>query len=110
MNPAGYTPAREEARVGALVAADPFHTADVVYLEETGQDLVEAKELARALDGQVQALVGDAGGALAQLELDEDEPGIFADRVAAVLDLPTEQEVELLAQLDVPSRIRLLAY
>ncbi len=96
------------ARLGALVESEPFHKAEVVELAETGGELVEARELARALDAQVKALVGDAGGALAQLELEEEEPGLFADRVAAVLDLPTEHEVELLAELDVPSRLRLL--
>ncbi len=96
------------ARLESLVSSDPFHKAEVSHLVETGSDLVEARELARALAAQVTALVGDAGGALAQLELDEGEPGLFADRVAAVLDLPTEQEVELLGEVDVASRIRLL--
>lgn len=96
------------ARLGTLVETEPFHRADVTAQAETGNDLVEARELARALDSQVKALVGDGGGALGQLELEEEEPGVFADRVASLLDLPTEQEVELLAELDVPARIRLL--
>jgi ATP-dependent Lon protease len=96
------------ARLDALVSAEPHHKAEVTHLGETGGDLVEARELARALDGQVKALASGSGGALAQLELDPDDPGVFADRVAAVLDLPTEQEIELLGELDVPSRIRLL--
>jgi ATP-dependent Lon protease len=95
-------------RLDALVSAEPHHKAEVTPLGETGGDLVEARELARALDGQVKALASGSGGALAQLELDPDDPGVFADRVAAVLDLPTEQEIELLGELDVPSRIRLL--
>jgi ATP-dependent Lon protease len=96
------------ARLDALVSAEPHHKAEVTHLGETGGNLVEARELARALDGQVKALASGSGGALAQLELDPEDPGVFADRVAAVLDLPTEQEIELLGELDVPSRIRLL--
>ncbi len=92
----------------SFTQSDPFHKVEVSHREESGNDTTEAKELARALAAQVTALVRDAGGALGQLELDESEPGVFVDRVAAILDLPTEQEIELLGESDVPSRLRLL--
>ena len=96
------------AEVGKVLATEPFFKAEVTHLEETGNDALEAKELARALKQEVSELVRDAGGALAQLNLDESAPGVFTDRIAALLDLPTALEIELLGEIDVPARIRLL--
>jgi ATP-dependent Lon protease len=92
----------------SFTSNEPFHRAEVVHVRDEGNDTAEAKELARALATQVTALVRDAGGALAQLELDTSDPSTFVDRVAAILDLPTEQEIELLGEADVAARIRLL--
>ena len=96
------------ARLDKLDATSTVFKANVSHLAETNADSVDAKELARALANEVRELVRDAGGALAQLELDENEPSLFADRVAALLDLPVEKEIELLGEPDVPTRIRLL--
>ena len=97
------------ARFDAFGGSDPFYKAEVGHLAETGDDDVEAQELARALSLEVAELVRDAGGALAQIdELAGIAPGELADRVAALLDLPTEQEIELLAEADAAKRIRLL--
>jgi len=93
-------------KLDKLVATDPFFKAEVSYLPEQNADTDEAKELARALAGAVTDLVREAGGALAQLELDESDPAVFADRIAALLDLPTEEEAALLGEQDVPTRIR----
>src|SRR5262249_52359466 len=87
---------------------DPLFKVEVVHVPETGADSAEAKELARALRSEVAELVKEAGGALAQLELDENDPSGVADRIAALLDMPTPNEIELLAETDVPTRIRLL--
>jgi ATP-dependent Lon protease len=98
------------ARFGDFTAVDPFYRAEVTAVQETGNDTVEARELARALAVEVAELVRDAGGALAQLDASDaaEDPGAFVDRIAAVLDLPLEQEVELLAEPGVAARIRLL--
>ena len=96
------------ARLDKLDGSGPFYTAEVTHLAEVGADSVEAKELARALAAEVRDLVRDAGGALAALDLDEEHPSGFADRIAAFIDLPTENEIELLAEPDVIARIRLL--
>lgn len=96
------------AKLDKLIAYDPFFKAEVTHLPEENAETDEAKELARALAGAVRDLVREAGGALAQLELDETDPAVFADRIAALLDLPTEQEAALLGEQDVPTRIRLL--
>ena len=96
------------ARLDTLDPSGPFFKAEVTYLEEKNEESAVAKELARALASEVRTLVSDAGGALAQLELDEDEPSNFADRVASLLDLPVEKEIELLGEPDVEVRIRSL--
>jgi ATP-dependent Lon protease len=96
------------AKLGRIVAHEPYFKAEVEHLPETNADAVEAKELATALEKELAALVKEAGGALDELELDESDPSGFADRVAALLDLPAEQEIELLGEADVPTRIRLL--
>ena len=96
------------AKLDTLHTTGPFFKADVSVVEDGGVDSVEAKELARALAAEVRALVKDAGGALAQLDLDEEHPAAFADRVAALLDLPAENEIELLGEPEVAARIRLL--
>ncbi|MEA2747160.1 MAG: ATP-dependent Lon protease [Myxococcales bacterium] len=96
------------ARLDKLDGSGPFFRADLTHLEEKGVDSVEAQELARALAAEVRELVRDAGGALAQLDLDEEHPSAFADRVAALLDLPIENEIEILGEPDVAARIRLL--
>jgi ATP-dependent Lon protease len=97
------------ARFDAWGSSDPFYTAKVSHLPETNPDTIEAKELARALALELADLARESGGALSQVEnLDTSDPGAFADRVAALLDLPTEQEIELLGEPDAAARIRLL--
>ena len=93
------------AKFEAFATYDPFFKAKVEHLVDVKADTVEAKELARALRKEVLDLVRDAGGAL---ELDDSDPSAFADRVTALLDLPTEDEIELLGERDVEKRIRLL--
>ncbi len=97
------------ARLDGFASADPYYKAEVTHLEETNNDALESQELARALAKEVSELVREAGGALAQLdELDTSNPGELVDKIAALLDLPVEQEIELLGTADVPARIRLL--
>jgi ATP-dependent Lon protease len=97
------------ARFDGFAAADPFYRADVKHLPEVGSDTIEAQELARALATEVTELVREAGGALAQIEdVEGQDPSELADRIGALLDLPTEQEIELLGEPDVAKRIRLL--
>jgi ATP-dependent Lon protease len=89
-------------------ASAPFFKAELSHLEEIGPDSLDALELARALANEVREMVREAGGALAQLDIDELAPSAFADRVIALLDLPTPQEIELLGEPDVAARLRLL--
>jgi len=96
------------ARLDKVVAQDPSFRAEVTHLPDANADSHEARELARALAREVSDLVTEAGGALAQLELDESDTSAFADRIAALLDLPTENEIQVLGEADVASRIRLI--
>jgi ATP-dependent Lon protease len=97
------------ARFDGFASSDPFYRADAKHLPETGADSIESQELARALALEVTELVREAGGALAQLgNLENQDPGELSDRIAAQLDLPTEQEIELLGEPDAAARIRLL--
>ncbi|HVJ95092.1 MAG TPA: LON peptidase substrate-binding domain-containing protein, partial [Labilithrix sp.] len=85
------------ARFDGWSASEPYYKASVGHLAESGHDTLEAMELARALTREVLELVREAGGALGQLdEKDASDPGALADRIASLLDLPTEQEIELL--------------
>lgn len=97
------------ARFDAFTGSEPFYRAEVTHLAETGKEDIEAQELARALSREVTELVRSGGGALGQVgDADGVDPGAFADRIAALLDLPTTQEVELLGEPDAAARIRLL--
>ena len=96
------------ARFAGFVASEPHFEAEATHLADVGGETVEARELARALQAAVAEIVREAGGALSQIELDEADPGRFADRVAALLDLPPDKEVELLGETDVPARLRLV--
>jgi ATP-dependent Lon protease len=97
------------AHLESFVTSDPFFKAEVSHVAEKNADTLEAKELARALAVEVEKLVGEAGGALGEAgDFDGVDAGAFADRIISLLDLPLEQEVELLGTADVPDRIRLL--
>ncbi len=96
------------ARLDAIDGTGAFYKADVTHIKDQAEDAIEAKELARALSAEVKTLVREAGGALAQLELDEEHPSAFADRVAALLQLSVEGEIEILGEPVVAARIRLL--
>src|SRR5512140_1058736 len=77
--------------IGAIVRRDPYWLAEGAPAVETGGDSEEARLFARALAEQVRAL-SKGGGALAELGNAEDDPGLFADRAAAALGLPTDKE------------------
>ena len=92
-----------------FTVSDPYFKGNATQLVDTNGDTVEAKELARALAVEVANLVSEAGGALGEAgDFDGIDAGSFADRIISLLDLPLEQEVELLGTADVPDRIRLL--
>ena len=92
----------------SLVRKDPHHLAEGEPAVEPGGESEEARLIARALAAEVREL-GKGGGSLAQIDDPGDEPGGFADRVAAVLGLGTDKELTVLEAFDVAARLRLVA-
>jgi ATP-dependent Lon protease len=90
-----------------ITRRDPFHLAEGDLPEETGGDTDEARLFAEALAEEVRAFA--KGGSLAQVGDPAGDPGAFADRLAAALGLSTDKEAAVLAALDVPERLRLVA-
>jgi ATP-dependent Lon protease len=95
-------------RMQALVRRDPFWLAEGSALEETGGDTEEARLFARALEEQVRELAR-GGGSLGQVGDVEEDPGRFADRIAAALGMPSDKERRVIEALDVVERLRLVA-
>jgi ATP-dependent Lon protease len=93
-------------RLGAIVRRDPFFLAEGAVAEEIGADTDDARLLGRALEAQVREILR---GAQDQAGDAEDDPGTYADRVAAALGLSTDKELRVLEALDVVERIRLVA-
>jgi ATP-dependent Lon protease len=84
-----------------IVSREPHLTAEVTPLEEYVGD--EAAAAARKLSRDVLSKIG------VEIELDEKNPGHFADRVASTLDLSIEDRLEILAETDVAARLQLIA-
>jgi ATP-dependent Lon protease len=95
-------------RLGAIVRRDPFWLAEGEVAEELDNETEEARLFARALLDQVKELARGAENNLGGVDAGED-PGLFADRVAAVLGLPSEKEMRVLEAVDVVERLRVVA-
>ena len=93
----------------ALTRTEPFWAGEGAEPTETSKRSEEAILLAKSLEEHVRELVGSAGGALSQIAGAEEDPGLFADRIAASLGLPTDKEMRVLAELDVAERLRAVA-
>ena len=63
------------------------------------------EELAEIL----KPFAGRGNDTLQEILGDDDEPGMFADRIASGLDVDRAREVQVLLTLDVPARLRLCA-
>ncbi len=88
---------------------EPFWVGEGIEPAETNKSSEEAVLLAKSLEEHVRELTGNAGGALSQVTGAEDDPGLFADRIAASLGLPTEKEVRVQSELDAVERLKLVA-
>ena len=98
----------DRAKLVALQEDGPFLRATVEKLDETNGETAEAQELAAALVRSLKDATEAEGGALAHVDVRALDPGAIADMVASQSNVPTDREVALLAELDVPARIRLL--
>ena len=92
----------------ALVRSDPFWLAEGTAVEDVLGDAGEAELLAEALRTRIEEVAGN-GGSLGQLGSSEAEAGLFADQVAGALGLPTDKEMQVLSELGVAGRLRLVA-
>jgi ATP-dependent Lon protease len=92
----------------SIVRSEPYWLAEGDVADETNVDSSDARLFARALGEQVRELAKGAG-ALAQVGEPEEDPGLFADRVAAALGLGPDKEIAVLSALDVVERLRLVA-
>jgi len=93
----------------ALRSTDPFFLAEGEPLEETDGNNEEAALLAGALRERVRELAHGEAGGLSQAAASGAEPGTFADQVGSSLGLGTDREMEVLNELNVPARLRLVA-
>jgi ATP-dependent Lon protease len=69
---------------------------------------VEAEALRDSLRAHLEDLAPEDSGLRGVLDGD-DEPGLFADRVATWIDAPTEEKLKVLESLDVTKRLRVVA-
>ena len=95
----------ERFQLTGLLRNDPFWTATGNPAPDVVEDAGTAAALAGELRGQVQAVEGWAHADLAGSGA---EPGLYADQVASVLGLPAAREREVLAELGVAARLKLV--
>ncbi len=89
-----------------LDETEPFWKGSGRSLPDERNDDPEARLLAEALRERIADVVQHSGGALEQIPAFEGDPGLYADRVAAVLVLTQEQAAQLISTADVPERLR----
>ncbi len=92
-----------------VTRTEPFWAAEGTDAEETDESTPEARVLAESLRERANALASQSGGALTSVTANGDDPGAVADQITASLGLPQEKELRVLRELDVPSRLRLVA-
>jgi ATP-dependent Lon protease len=93
-------------RLESLAETEPYWRGTGTLIEDSGAAEEEALIRAQALRKELIATVKASGGAIGQVPPIDDDPGAFADRVAASLLLDTEDAVELLALSDVSERVK----
>jgi ATP-dependent Lon protease len=92
------------ARLEEISSREPHLAATVVTIADRRLDDRESKMLARSLAQELEGMSAASG-----VDLDTVDPGAFADRVAAGLDFPLEDKIAVLAEDDVPARLRVLS-
>ncbi len=89
-----------------VVREEPFFWVESEDLPETTDE--EAPILAATLRDEIQKLVEETGGSLGHALPAENDPGLVADRVATTLELEFDERVQVLLELDVSARLRLV--
>ncbi len=103
-------------KLAALLQGGSYWRATGEALEDIVASPVEAKLLAQSLGEslreQLEEVLPEALKRVSQWVGDlgrNDRPGLFADRVAGALNLPTEKEVQILLTREAAARLRLVA-
>ena len=96
-------------RLDALVRTDPFWLGEGAFVAETEGDAVETKALVSSLRETLEELTIQNGAFSGRLAATDDEPGVFADQVAASIGLATEQEIEVISELNITNRLHAVA-
>ncbi len=98
----------ERVAIETMSSSRPYWHVEVAPAPTSSNDSHRAKALAEALGAQIREVSEDDAGALARL-VDEtepaDDPGLFADRVASLLELTHERRVHILLTLDAVDRV-----
>jgi ATP-dependent Lon protease len=93
----------------SLVESDPYWRAEGAVAPEFAGDPEEARLLAASLRERAREIAKRTGGSLADIAAAKSEPGLLADQVASALGLTTEKEMQVLTELRVVPRLRLVA-
>ncbi|HZS37965.1 MAG TPA: endopeptidase La, partial [Polyangia bacterium] len=99
----------ERRRLGVFSQVQPYLQADVHAIEETEGKSPEADGLAMAVREAAKQVIGlspDIPDENAQVLDAVREPSRLADLAAASLELPTEERIALLGELDVTARLK----
>src|SRR5690606_27335737 len=89
-----------------IVGREPYLRARTEALTELRADAEETKLMADSLRQQLLNEVGVGDRSFAQMLRETTEAGRLADRLAVWVDAPHDQRVEVLLELDVPTRLR----
>jgi ATP-dependent Lon protease len=97
--------ATERVRLVDVHQTDERISAEYEHVVEKNDDTVEAEGLAKSLRGLVSEVIDERG---VKDLLYSAKPGLLADRVASLVELPAEKKAEVLHALDVEQRLRLV--
>jgi ATP-dependent Lon protease len=93
----------------SLVDTEPYWRAEGALAPEFAGDAEEARLLAASLRDRAREIAPKIGANLDEIAALKSEPGLFADRIAGALGLSTDKEMQVLAELRVVPRLRLVA-
>ncbi|WP_437497163.1 endopeptidase La [Sorangium sp. So ce1099] len=94
----------------ALIDTEPYWRAEGAVAPEFLGDAEEARLLAASLRDRAREIGPRTSSNLAEIAAaSRAEPGLFADQIAGALGLPTEKEMEVLAELRVVPRLQKVA-
>ncbi|EYF03060.1 endopeptidase La [Chondromyces apiculatus] len=93
----------------ALVQHDPYWLAEGNVAPEFAGDAEEGRVVATALRDRARELGPQLGSNLADVAAAKIEPGSYADLIAAALGMSTDKEMQVLSELRVVPRVKLVA-